>query len=1303
MTEEEVFHAALAKPTADRAAFLDQVCSGNAQLRESVEALLAAHEAPGSFLKPQDANRSANNLAATLDSGAAEGEDAATGESRPSSGVVRDAHLSQSVTADYRRDAIAGAIIGGRYTLQEKIGEGGMGEVWAAKQTEPVKRKVALKLIKTGMDSRVVLQRFEQERQALALMDHPNIARVLDGGMTPTGQPFFVMELVNGQPLNNFCDEMKLTLKTRLELFVPVCQAVQHAHQKGIVHRDLKPANILVTMIDGKPVPKVIDFGVAKATSGKLTEETMSTGFGAVVGTLEYMSPEQAGFSNVDIDTRADIYSLGVILYELLTGLRPIDAKRLKKAALSEMIRMIQEDEPSKPSTRLSTDESLPSLAAVRQIEPKKLTALLRGELDWVVMKCLEKQRDRRYETANALARDVQRYLADEAVEARPPSWSYRMQKSLRRNKGKVAAAGAVAASLGIGLVAFAWQAQVARDQRDRAIRAQTSEKDQRKKAEMARDAEAAALEQADLALNESRETTARMTYEQAQEYCQSGEADLGVLWMARSLELTPLGAMDLERAIRTSMNLWAQQLNTVRRYELPVYNVRETAVSPDGLSLLVADDNGVARVYETSTGKLRFELPIEANSPASMEPTQGVFSPDGRFIAIARNEPQTRVWNVVTGKPVGEPLIHQEPVTSVSFDPKGSILVTNAGKTIHFWNIEKGVEEWNPITLEQDNQGVEISSDGSLMLTWSKSPGQVTIWDYKSRNRLHSLDGIDFDVQYAGFSPDSKWVLAGCRVRTDLAGRQGDAQFWDALTGKPVGNRMRWLYRPFSSEFFGRASFHPEGRVVVTGGSPLRLWQVPSGKPVGAVSSMSSCERPLFLPDGKRLLQFPYAGTTKQWIDLPPKLDPYLLVTEFGEGDIGLANTQNVDDNGLVVARDGRTTIVTFTQVKDSRQFAFFRLFELSTGKLIGGSFEEEGYDVENGWIPEPSFSSDGRNVAFVVAKNGCRICDTETGRERIPCIVMDSRIMAVAFSPDGQLLATGDREGNARLWNTTTGQPVGPPMVHQRAILRICFSPDGRKLLLGAGLNSSGRGDARLWDVASGQPLGPELAFYGAVRSAAFSPDGKTFATGSFQLTLWDAATSKMIWSASSKGITDRLAFTPDGQMILARHVEDGSARIYDASTGNPKTPYLRHLSQIHSTALSPDGKLVLTSSDDQTTRLWDATLGLPLGPGWSNSNGGRAAFSADGSSVLLIDEPNRLVRWDLPPPLEGTPERISLAVEAGTMHYFDTYGTIQSLSPVLQIDPATMRLKPGSDPFEPVAKRLQELGGPPGNFNR
>ncbi len=405
----------------ERAAYLDRECGQDAELRARVEALLrASDDSPLASLGTE---------AGTIQSRAGEPASEAAGVHAPKPDLVPSGFLT---TADFKTTATANFLIAGRYTLQERLGEGGMGEVWAAKQSEPVKRKVALKLIKHGMDSRAVLARFEQERQALAMMDHPNIAKVLDAGLTPSGHPFFVMELVNGMPLNKFCDEMKLTPRERLELFVPICQAVQHAHQKGIIHRDLKPANILITMIDGRPIPKVIDFGVAKATGGKLTDDSLSTLFGAVVGTLEYMSPEQAAYSNEDIDTRADIYSLGVILYELLTGLRPIDAKRLKKAALTEMIRIIREEEPSKPSTRLSTDDSLPSLAALRQIEPRKLMALLRGELDWVVMKCLEKHRERRYDTANALARDVERYLADEAVEARPPSAGYRLQKFAR-------------------------------------------------------------------------------------------------------------------------------------------------------------------------------------------------------------------------------------------------------------------------------------------------------------------------------------------------------------------------------------------------------------------------------------------------------------------------------------------------------------------------------------------------------------------------------------------------------------------------------------------------------------------------------------------------------------------------------------------------------------------------------------------------------------------------------------------------------------------------------------------------------
>ena len=295
-----------------------------------------------------------------------------------------------------------------------------MGTVWVAEQFQPVRRKVALKLIKAGMDSKTVLSRFEAERQALALMDHPNIAKVLDGGTTENGRPFFVMEYVKGIPFTKYCDDAHLSIAERLALFVPVCQAVQHAHQKGIIHRDLKPSNILVCLYDGRPVPKVIDFGLAKAMHQPLTEHTLHTAHGVMMGTPLYMSPEQAEFNNLDVDTRTDIYALGVVLYELLTGTTPLEKQRFQEAAWQEMLRVIQEEEPQRPSARLSGSASLPSLAAQRHLEPAKLARLVRGELDWIVMKCLEKDRSRRYDTANGLARDVERYLTDELVEAAP-------------------------------------------------------------------------------------------------------------------------------------------------------------------------------------------------------------------------------------------------------------------------------------------------------------------------------------------------------------------------------------------------------------------------------------------------------------------------------------------------------------------------------------------------------------------------------------------------------------------------------------------------------------------------------------------------------------------------------------------------------------------------------------------------------------------------------------------------------------------------------------------------------------------
>ena len=393
MDDEALFLAAIDKAAgAERRAFLDEACGGDNALRRRVEQLFEADAQTRGILE--------------------RGPEGTIAEHEP-----------------------AGEQPGGRigpYELLEPIGEGGMGVVYLAEQREPVSRRVALKVVKPGMDTRQVLARFEAERQALAMMDHPNIAKVHDAGTTAAGRPYFVMELVQGVPITVYCDEHHLTPHERLSLFLPVCRAIQHAHQKGIIHRDIKSSNILVTLVDGQPVPKVIDFGIAQAIDRRLTERTMFTEVGAIVGTPEYMSPEQAEMNAFGVDTRSDIYSLGVLLYELLTGTTPLEQRRLREAALDEKVRLIKEEEAPRPSVRLSSSNNLPKIAAVRNTDPGRLSGIVRGELDWIVMKCLEKDRTRRYESASGLARDIERYLADEPVEACPPSVSYRLRKFAR-------------------------------------------------------------------------------------------------------------------------------------------------------------------------------------------------------------------------------------------------------------------------------------------------------------------------------------------------------------------------------------------------------------------------------------------------------------------------------------------------------------------------------------------------------------------------------------------------------------------------------------------------------------------------------------------------------------------------------------------------------------------------------------------------------------------------------------------------------------------------------------------------------
>ncbi|MBK8000957.1 MAG: protein kinase [Verrucomicrobia bacterium] len=682
--ERDIFLGALDKTPAERVPYLDAACGSDRELRQRVEDLLSEQDALGGFLESP----------------------ALTGPTGTRA-ISQGPHGTQltAVVTERPGDKI------GRYKLLQVIGEGGCGMVYMAEQEEPVRRRVALKVIKLGMDTKSVIARFEAERQALAMMDHSNIARVFDAGATSTGRPFFVMELVRGVRITDYCDQNNLKNEERLTLFTQVCQAIQHAHQKGIIHRDIKPSNILVTLHDGVPVPKVIDFGIAKATEQRLTEKTLFTEFQSFIGTPAYTSPEQAEMSGLDIDTRSDIYSLGVLLYELLTGRTPFDPEKLVRSGLDEMRRIIREEEPIRPSTRISS-LNMSDATALSQTRQSKLPLLMqavRGDLDWIVMRCLEKDRTRRYATSNDLAQDIQRYLTNEPVLARPPSNVYRLQKMLRRNRGAFAAAAAIAITLLTGATLSTWLAIRATNAEQVALGSQKLEANLRRQAE------------ADKALARLNEYVADINL--AQQSLDDGNYGRAVQLLDKH-QAVP-GETDL-RGFEWRY-LWQRSRGdahvTIAKLDAPVTTL---AASPDGEWIAVA-----------SMPSLRDRF-AQRSGPPTNDWLFSVYNLRTRSLVtnITRNAFPPPMPPGNNGRPslrTGGP----EHTVSLVFLPNAPRLLTAGSSTIRIWD----TKTWSEVGSLTNGGPIALSADGSRLATATRSG--IRIWDTARWEPIQQVDSV--------------------------------------------------------------------------------------------------------------------------------------------------------------------------------------------------------------------------------------------------------------------------------------------------------------------------------------------------------------------------------------------------------------------------------------------------------------------------------------------------------------------------------------------------------------------------------
>jgi WD40 repeat protein/serine/threonine protein kinase len=1185
MNELDIFSAALElKTLEDREKYIAQACGDDAMLRERIKSLLRSASAADRFIE-----RPARDFGAAL---------------------TVDRPLSEG----------PGTVIG-PYKLLQQIGEGGMGVVFMAEQSQPVRRTVALKIIKPGMDSRQVVARFEAERQALALMDHPNIAKVLDAGTTEAGRPFFVMEMVKGVPMTKYCDDKRLTLPERLELFIPVCQAVQHAHQKGIIHRDLKPSNVMIALYDGHPVPKVIDFGVAKATGPKLTGQTLFTEYGAVLGTLEYMSPEQAELNQLDIDTRSDIYSLGVLLYELLTGSTPLDRNRLKKTALDEVLRCIREEEPPKPSTRISTVEQLPTVAAQRGLEPSQLTSAVRGELDWIVMKALDKDRNRRYETANSLLLDIERYLADETVQACPPSAMYRFRKFARRNRAAVATASIVLVTLVGGVAASTWQAvratraeraaivnaERARESAEAERKAKEAEAAQRKEAEAAQKIAESEKQRADSEMHNASESQ-----RQARRLLYASDINLA----QQALSLNNLGKarrlLDRHRPQPGEEDLRGWEW----RY---LWQLTRS-------SALVTLTNRPARGYSVS------------------------FSPDGNRLAVGWFDGEVELWDVSVRRLLRSLTDRKEPCPypgRVAFSPVGNLLAaTSRHKAVTLHDLDSGKESifWRaPDEGRWDVRDIAFSQDGSKAVIYAGSTPKYgdAVW-------VVNVDTAQIESHYpavysytthcgsARLSPDNQRLYVS---HSDYQNYQYGIRCLDLATGEELWQTQR-------ERDFGLTALDlsPDGKVLATAAgfedAAIRIWDAATGQLLDRLEGHSGWVCKLaFTNDGRHLISAAADQSIRFW-DTSNWTEEKVLRGHTDEvhavafsQPAQLVASASKDGDLTLWKENGQSGAAGYRQLPDdlgNNQVVLLdhaRAVLLPKGKpprLMDLKHDSPGRSFTEIGVSENILGRFGTNLLCYWNPAGEIVVGELRGEKllTLAAIGVDSgtRPIGFAFNTARQLAAWSDAAPSSSVYLASLEAPDRRIELKSDAagLVELCFNEDGTYLAVWTQERA-----LRVWNVKTQQIA---ASIDERVNASAFAADGRVLVAAIAQgvdheIAFFDLAhpdrTPRRIPGRSYSGNLD---VSPDGKLV-ASTAEDGQVRLFDANRGELIEPIHGHLMAVFGLDFSDDGRrLISASGGREAVKLWDvSTRQELLNLSGAGSLLDTAQWSADGDVIV------------------------------------------------------------------------------------